>query len=731
MKKRVFALIFLILFFLLLPLVSSSFLDKITGKAGETGTIEEQVKCVFLQRQLRSIMNSGAEQKCYTEDGKFECSAIDSCILNISGKKGKTLKLKSSCGGEAEIIIDGIYEHAEYICGKDKESFYLSSPSQFIIAKEEIKCSFANSDSEQRCYSDDGRFECSGIGSCVADVAGRAIGQRIIWKSSCGGFAYTKLDEKNDSIEFNCEGSPTPYVYEIIEEDVRCIFKNSSSQHMCYPDGGKFSCSGTNECTVRVSEEKGKTLRWQSSCDRYDYLLEPIPYSVMGGNNENIEFKCRAPATIVLNSGKLPIYFFYKEKCADCKKTEKVLLQLKKKYPQIEIRYYDVDVPENAEFFSKMAMRGSRGGCGTSIVPVVYYGPGWIVCGPLKMDKGMGGIDFAMQQCAERGCVEAYPQKNTFSYERNYTYYIKEYVWCLFDDAELVQRCSENFDGPECSNIARECYTENNEFGCSWNGGVVASEDGRKYAFCIAETASPANITCKNVTDERSIMMNVTTVCETEIPSPPPILTWKSSCGGKAISTIEGFLDYAEFECVQSTNATDEQIKGKGFLHAYWKCYDGTEQKTATGAGICKTAEEWKNEAKAFCANKCFKTSNFLCGVNQFSVAGECYLEQKEEPIPPEEKEPEKKKDTEKEKPKEEFLFCRDSCPFEGKCYPFGNRQVERYCSIEGVFMPQLAEGQLCENNFECKSNLCIDEKCLGSNLIQMIMDWLKKLFSV
>src|SRR3989338_970771 len=199
MKKRAFALIFLSLFFLLLPLVSASVLGRITGKAaGETGTIEEQVKCVFLQRQPRSIMNSGSEQKCYTEDGQYECSAKDSCVLNISGKKGKTLKLKSSCRGETEIIIDGIYEQAEYICGQDKESFYLTSPLQFVIVKEEIKCSFANSDSEQKCYSDDGRFECSGIGSCTADVAGRAIGQRIIWKSSCGGFAYSILDGKND-----------------------------------------------------------------------------------------------------------------------------------------------------------------------------------------------------------------------------------------------------------------------------------------------------------------------------------------------------------------------------------------------------------------------------------------------------------------------------------------------------------------------------------------------------
>ena len=723
--KRITPLLIFIIILLVSISASASIFDGITGKAiEETEIINEEVKCVFKDTKL--------EQGCYSgDDRQFSCSGMDSCTANVSGEKGQKLKWKSICEDrEITTKIDGIHEVVEFKC-EEKYDFLRSTPMQLMLFKEQVKCVFADSDSEQKCYSDDSKFSCSGTGSCAIDIAAPGHGMRIIWKSTCGGFVYTNLNETDKIIEFNCQGIKEPYVYEIVDEDIRCIFTDSTSNKMCYPDGGKFSCSGTEECTVRVSEEKGKMIRWQSSCDRYDYLLEPVHYTVIDGNNEDIQFKCRAPATIILNSGKLPIYFFYKEKCSDCKKTEKVLLQLKEKFPQIEIRYYDVAIPENAEFFSKMAAR--RGSCGPSFLPIVYFGPGWSACGPLKMD--FPGIENLLQECIEHGCVEAYPPKNTRFYEMNYENYMKEYVWCLFKDSELVQRCSKKFDIPGCSNIVRECYTDNNEFGCKWEGGIVASEDGRKYAFCIAETASPSNVTCTNTTNRNNNLTE--TFCREVVASPPTTLTWKSSCGGYATSVIDGFLDYAEFECAQSE--TPEDISGKGFLHAYWECYDGTEQKSAEGAGVCKTAEEWKMEAKEFCRSKCHKTSSFLCGINQFSVAGECYAEPKEEPAaaPIEQEEKEKEEELKKEKPeepkkpeeKEEFLFCRDSCPSEGKCYDFGYRKEGKFCSDEGLFVEQLMDDAACENNFECSTNVCVDGRCISSGLIQKVIDWIRSLF--
>ncbi len=71
--------------------------------------VKEQVKCIF--------KNSASIQKCYTDDLKFSCDGIDSCVVDVSGEKGTKLTWKSTCEGYATTIIDGINEYAEFNCG--------------------------------------------------------------------------------------------------------------------------------------------------------------------------------------------------------------------------------------------------------------------------------------------------------------------------------------------------------------------------------------------------------------------------------------------------------------------------------------------------------------------------------------------------------------------------------------------------------------------------------------
>lgn len=70
------------------------------------------------------------------------------------------------------------------------------------------------------------------------------------------------------------------------------------------------------------------------------------------------------------------------------------------------------------------------------------------------------------------------------------------------------------------------------------------------------------------------------------------------------------------------------------------------------------------------------------------------------------------------------------SCLFDNKCYPFNYRKDGTYCSInEQKFIPQLEADSVCENNFECSSNLCIDSQCVSSGLWQKFIRWLSKIF--
>ncbi|MFH1182224.1 MAG: thioredoxin family protein [Candidatus Woesearchaeota archaeon] len=77
----------------------------------------------------------------------------------------------------------------------------------------------------------------------------------------------------------------------------------------------------------------------------------------------------------------------------------------------------------------------------------------------------------------------------------------------------------------------------------------------------------------------------------------------------------------------------------------------------------------------------------------------------------------------------EPILVCKDSCPSDGKCYPFGYRKDGNFCSDEGKFTGQSEGEQACENSFECSSNVCLDGTCVSSSLIQKFFDWVKNLF--
>jgi len=81
---------------------------------------------------------------------------------------------------------------------------------------EQVKCVFNGSTSEQECYTATAQndpyhgYKCSGKETCVVDIKGTQ-GDKITWKSSCGGYAYTVMDGQNEYAEFNC-ATATPSI---------------------------------------------------------------------------------------------------------------------------------------------------------------------------------------------------------------------------------------------------------------------------------------------------------------------------------------------------------------------------------------------------------------------------------------------------------------------------------------------------------------------------------------
>ncbi len=85
------------------------------------------------------------------------------------------------------------------------ENNNISNNDNPVIVREQVKCVFENSTTEQKCYTDEvnPRFSCSGTEICIMDVDGKN-GEELTWNSSCGEYAYTVTDGDNEDAEFDC-----------------------------------------------------------------------------------------------------------------------------------------------------------------------------------------------------------------------------------------------------------------------------------------------------------------------------------------------------------------------------------------------------------------------------------------------------------------------------------------------------------------------------------------------
>lgn len=78
---------------------------------------------------------------------------------------------------------------------------------------------------------------------------------------------------------------------------------------------------------------------------------------------------------------------------------------------------------------------------------------------------------------------------------------------------------------------------------------------------------------------------------------------------------------------------------------------------------------------------------------------------------------------------KDDFAYRCDGCEAGGKCYDIGYRKNGKYCADSGDVVAQLDGESFCDNNFECKSNLCIDGECVSQGFFRKIMNWFKNFF--
>ena len=75
-------------------------------------------------------------------------------------------------------------------------------------------------------------------------------------------------------------------------------------------------------------------------------------------------------------------------------------------------------------------------------------------------------------------------------------------------------------------------------------------------------------------------------------------------------------------------------------------------------------------------------------------------------------------------------IIC-NGCILGDKCAPVGYRVEGKYCNLDSEFIEYLEAGESCDNNFECKSNLCVNDECVSRGFLQKILDFFKRLFGI
>lgn len=643
----------------------------ISGKVTEENqtpiAVQEQVKCLFT--------NTNTEQKCYGEI--FVCEGIGSCIADVSGEQGKIISWKSSCGGYASTTIDGSNEEITFAC--ETPIPITTTPTSTLEIKEQVKCIFTNTDTEQKCYGSDGRFGCTGMGSCIADVSG-VQGAQVTWKSSCGGYAYTTIDGNNEYAEFRCEQATitAPIPVENVKEQVKCLFADSVSEQKCY--GGEFTCTGTGSCTAEVSGEKGKMLSWKSSCGGYSYTL-------IDGNNEYAEFNCEQVQTpmsttpiaiqevkeqiqcIFLNSNVLITPHTSTEKCYTddgkfgCVWDGNVMTEEGGKRTA-----YCTIMNVEGGLGEKLVWKSSCGGYAYSVIDGnnerVEFS--CIQSANVTVEQISGkGFDKAYWQCYDGlgTTADAIEGVSCNSGEVWQEYAAKTCSGhCKTYDAEGVTKCGVN-----SYSVSGECYIDQTKGAVFISSSEAAGGGGKKIV--MPPTSKTGDI----------------------------MLVYFYSDGCSHCIAMED-----ELKKVSETGITITRVNTASDAELV-KSYEINAVPTLM---VLKYREDGIQEIKR--AGKA-DSSFIIHWVN--SIKG------KNIPV-----------ETEKSKI-EEILICKDSCPLDGKCYPFGYRKTGKFCSDSGSFILQLKDDSSCDNNFECSTNLCIDGQCISSGMIQKMLRWFKKIF--
>jgi hypothetical protein len=198
---------------------------------------------------------------------------------------------------------------------------------------------------------------------------------------------------------------------------------------------------------------------------------------------------------------------------------------------------------------------------------------------------------------------------------------VSESVKCVFNDATTEQECYS--EKGSCKGIGTCVVDVKGKKGeqVTWKstcgGYAYTTMDGQNdYAEfkCGTEVSESVKCVFNDATTEQECYSEKGSckgigTCAVDVKGKKgEQVTWKSTCGGYAYTTMDGQNDYAEFKCGTIT---------PGFYKAFWECYDGYHIQASSKKSLI--SETWNKYAQEDCRGHCYDDGS-KCGVNSFGV---------------------------------------------------------------------------------------------------------------
>jgi len=106
--------------------------------------------------------------------------------------------------------------------------------------------------------------------------------------------------------------------------------------------------------------------------------------------------------SLVYAQNKIVVYFFWGGGCPHCTAEKPFLEDMKVKYPELEVKDFEVSIEENAQLFRKMCEAYGTDPVG---VPMTFIGEEYVI-GYGNYETSGKTIEEAIEKCIETGCID-------------------------------------------------------------------------------------------------------------------------------------------------------------------------------------------------------------------------------------------------------------------------------------------------------------------------------------